>query len=390
MDGKFNVVAKLKSFCGSFSFGKVEKDFPDDIAAFDEAKALLQGADHSLVADRMSRVLQTDVSSSQVAATIMRIANVKNEWKKRWIGSNLPVTSGNLETDFVADRQRHVAFHVVFSIRQEETFAPVFVADASLRHPGSKFARHRSSHSFLTQNLLTMKRDLSGCIKQNRKLKKKPYHFRGNFRDRTGDGFPVAPVVRHFKFNRVADFQVFNIAVKLTKMKEEPGLALAALDEPVRMLSGEKKNQTNLIESFVIYIKKRNSYQQFLDDSCFPAAQVVGGCPLALIVKIAIAKHGRNRLGRRLISKDRVGVEGANVEVAHGRRCRAVSLPVVAVHRERVAGSGSARLGRREEGSAARVGTMERRRERVEPAGGLLSAAAVAAAAAIEAEAEER
>ena len=67
-------------------------------------------------------------------------------------------------------------------------------------------------------------------------LENKSYHFRSDFRDRAGNRFPISSVVSHFKFNRVSYLQVFNIAVKLTKMKEETSLAFTTLNESIGML----------------------------------------------------------------------------------------------------------------------------------------------------------
>ena len=44
----------------------------------------------------------------------------------------VPVTSGNLETDFITNRESHVSFHIIFSIWQEKTFATILVANAPL------------------------------------------------------------------------------------------------------------------------------------------------------------------------------------------------------------------------------------------------------------------
>ena len=67
------------------------------------------------------------------------------------------------------------------------------------------------------------------------------YHFRCDLRNCTSDRFSVTAVISYFKFNRVSNLQVFNVTVKLTKMKKEAGLALTALDKSVGMLKINKQ-----------------------------------------------------------------------------------------------------------------------------------------------------
>lgn len=46
------------------------------------------------------------------------------------------------------------------------------------------------------------------------------YHFGSDFRHNTGDRFSGSSIVGHFKFHRVADFQVLDIATELAEMEK--------------------------------------------------------------------------------------------------------------------------------------------------------------------------
>ncbi len=63
------------------------------------------------------------------------------------------MTSGNLEADFVAHGESHVSFHIILSIWQEETFATVLIAYASLL-TSSQFSSDCPCDSFFTQYLV--------------------------------------------------------------------------------------------------------------------------------------------------------------------------------------------------------------------------------------------
>ena len=68
LNGELDVVAQFQRVGDAFGLGEVEEDFADDVAALDEAETLLERAHDALVAHRMRRVLQTNVSSAQIAA----------------------------------------------------------------------------------------------------------------------------------------------------------------------------------------------------------------------------------------------------------------------------------------------------------------------------------
>ena len=62
------------------------------------------------------------------------------------------------------------------------------------------------------------------------------YHFWCNLGDVARDRFASPAIVCHLKLNGVADLQMFDGAVKLGKVEEKPGLAVATLDKSVGML----------------------------------------------------------------------------------------------------------------------------------------------------------
>lgn len=68
------------------------------------------------------------------------------------------MTSGYLEADFIADRECHVSFDIIFAVRQKETLAAVFVADPSLL-TGSQFGSDGTSDSFFAQYLIHLIND---------------------------------------------------------------------------------------------------------------------------------------------------------------------------------------------------------------------------------------
>lgn len=69
------------------------------------------------------------------------------------------------------------------------------------------------------------------------------YHFGCDLGNGASNRLSVPSVVRHFKLDRIANFQVLYIAVKLTKMKKESRLTFTALDETVGMLKIKKKEK---------------------------------------------------------------------------------------------------------------------------------------------------
>lgn len=62
------------------------------------------------------------------------------------------------------------------------------------------------------------------------------YNFRRNFRDWTGDRLARPSIVRHLKFDRIADFQMLDVATELAEMEEQSSLSLTALNKSVWML----------------------------------------------------------------------------------------------------------------------------------------------------------
>ena len=62
------------------------------------------------------------------------------------------------------------------------------------------------------------------------------HHFGGNFGDVACDGFSGPAVVGHLELDGVAYLQVLDVAVELAEVEEQAGLAVAALDEAVRVL----------------------------------------------------------------------------------------------------------------------------------------------------------
>ena len=62
------------------------------------------------------------------------------------------------------------------------------------------------------------------------------YHFGSYLGNGTSNRFSVAAIIRHFKLDRIADLQVLDISIELTKVKKQSSLSFAALNEAVRML----------------------------------------------------------------------------------------------------------------------------------------------------------
>lgn len=65
----------------------------------------------------------------------------------------IPVTSGNLEADFITNRECHVSFHIILSIWQEKALATILVAYAPLL-ASSQFGSDSSSYALFTQYLV--------------------------------------------------------------------------------------------------------------------------------------------------------------------------------------------------------------------------------------------
>lgn len=128
-----------------------------------------------------------------------------------------PLVGGNLKRDLVSRSQGDIALDVILAIRQEEAFATVFVANATLRvRRLGQLGGDYAEHTLFTQ-----------------------YHLRCNLSDSAGYRFASAPVVSHFKLNRVTYFEVLDVAVELAEVEEEPSLPVTALDEAVRVLLNE-------------------------------------------------------------------------------------------------------------------------------------------------------
>ena len=58
----------------------------------------------------------------------------------------------------------------------------------------------------------------------------------GDLADEAGDGLARPAVVGHLELDGVAYLQVLDVAVELAEVEEKAGLAVAALDEAVRVL----------------------------------------------------------------------------------------------------------------------------------------------------------
>ena len=70
LNSEFDVISQFERVGNTFGFRKVEEYLANDVAPFNKAETLLERADHSLVTNRVGRILQTDVTSSQVTATV--------------------------------------------------------------------------------------------------------------------------------------------------------------------------------------------------------------------------------------------------------------------------------------------------------------------------------
>lgn len=69
-----------------------------------------------------------------------------------------------------------------------------------------------------------------------------PTHdFWGNLHDCRRYRLPCSPVVCHFEFYRISNFEMFNVATKLGEVKEQTRLSFAALNESVRVLGKERR-----------------------------------------------------------------------------------------------------------------------------------------------------
>ena len=242
--------------------GIAEKYLTDYICAFDESEALvlLNGVDNALILDRGRGVLQPDGPGHQIS------------------------TAGHgsdLKGDFIAGCHCHVALNVFGGEGQKETFAPVLVADPALGittgfriHAG--VGSHRTHHAFLSHD-----------------------DFWSDFGDRTGNRFAGTPIVGHFEFDRIPDFQMFDVSIKLREMEKESGLAVAALDKSVRV-------------------------QQFLDDS----GLAVAGAGWVLIVVEAVVPGRRSRLASIVAVAD---IEGSNFEGSNAGKIPSVTSSMASI-----------------------------------------------------------
>lgn len=195
LNDEFNIVTRTKFNC-AFSFGEMKKNLFDHIGTFNEPERFLHRANDTAVFDWMHRILQTNMASAQIATMI----------------------SGHLEANLIASTQDDIPFDIVLGVRQKEAFAAILVADSTRgSFAGAAIAldlrSHGAGHTFLRQN-----------------------NFRRNFRHLTGNRFTGATIVCHLEFDRVADFQVLNVATKLRKMEKQTGLPLATLYKAIRVL----------------------------------------------------------------------------------------------------------------------------------------------------------
>ncbi len=92
MNRKFNVITKLQRISDALGFGEMEENFTDDIAALDKTKALFKGTHNPLVTNWVSRILQTDITSSQVTAFVGKNKNEMSNFQTNIVKLNLIVT----------------------------------------------------------------------------------------------------------------------------------------------------------------------------------------------------------------------------------------------------------------------------------------------------------
>lgn len=263
LDDELHVVTRAQ-LDGVVRLGKVEKDLLHHIGTLNKPERVLHRADHPAVLHRMGRILQPDMAGSQVAPTREKKSRINLSPLSLPPTPLLPLIGGNLKADLVASPQRDVPLDVVFGIRKEEALAPVLIANPAGR--GVARTRQRQLRLQLGGN-----RPGDALLRQD--------HLRRNLRHLASDGLPRATIVRHLELNRVANLQMLDGAPKLGKVEKQPGLALAALNKPVRMLQQSNKNNQSTTTP-TNPPQKSNPYQQLLDDS---------GLAGALIVSIPVA-----------------------------------------------------------------------------------------------------
>lgn len=143
----------------------------------------------------------------------------------------LPLSGGDLEADFVPRSKRDVSLNVVLIIGQKEALAAILVANAahSFRNAlSAKLSGHSPRYPFLTHYLKKLlKRMWANLITYDAN------NFRRDFRYSARNRLPGPSVVRHLKFNRIANLQMLDIAVKLTEVEKQAGLSFTALDKPI-------------------------------------------------------------------------------------------------------------------------------------------------------------
>ena len=64
LNSKFNVITELQRISNTLGFREMEENFTNDISTFDKTKALFKGTHNPLVTNWVSRILQSDITSS--------------------------------------------------------------------------------------------------------------------------------------------------------------------------------------------------------------------------------------------------------------------------------------------------------------------------------------
>lgn len=110
------------------------------------------------------------------------------------------------------------------------------------------------------------------------------------FTDSARNGLSSAPIVGHFKFYRISNFQMFNVTTKLAKMKKQSCLSFAALYESVRVLLKQKlKIHVQVSQRFMyaffaevvvsicdVALPQRSTYQELFDYASFSCSLIRG------------------------------------------------------------------------------------------------------------------
>ena len=172
---------------------QVEDDLLDHVCSLNEPISLFHAVDNPLVLDRCGWILQSDSLGSKVS------------WS---------LDCRHLEADLLTSGKGHVALHVDDVEREEETLAPVLIADPALHLRAVRWHLHLggdcSDHPLLAH-----------------------HHLGGDLAHPRGDRLACASVIGHLELHGIADLEVLYVAVKLREVEEEPGLSITALYKAV-------------------------------------------------------------------------------------------------------------------------------------------------------------